>query len=965
YLEQMQGKVSWASYFRSRNGRIDLYDAFARATTERLLADSAERRGDSDLYASRSTLNAKEWRDGIIRGLAAEGRVAEHAKYTRYIDSRAAERSPEFQSLKTSWTAKLEKFIERLQALGKNGQITEANIAKLLAQPANQTPYAVASVVPGSMGFDPMEGLKGPEITIETSEKRSESRGDGSYRESADFAAHLVRRSFAQYCKRYENLGARAQQRFEDADWTGSQQDIVEDDKTYHASINEAAKLVGEEFPYKVTDPAFWDEVRYRFYIGFKQKEVGKDLAKVFFESVKRSAFKQQEEKQEEEQKEEQKEDRKVFVEYLDESLDKDWFPRRESHAPMRIHLENGQRLGDVIKRAMRNYKFRAHMDDLYGNSILAGAFLNIEFKKRFPQGVVRGADFLDVPLFRNKEAYIFGRVFGHAAGQELSFPFIICLVHSPRGIAIDAVLTEQNDISEVLTTTRSNLFGDLKHYHQILAFLKAYFPVRAKPSLFKIIGFNHVAKVQLLYELRERLRMEKKKFVRAEGIEGKVMVVFNLPEYPYVMKVVRDETPKEGVRDADYVIGKYRKVREMDRAGRMMDYIGLHGVSFPQEAFDKDLLNELLRESSKEVRLEQGRVYFQHIFVQGKLIPLDIFMRSPVYTEAEKRQAILDYGKCIHEIAKAGLFAGDVLIKNYGVSLLTGFPRVFSYDYDDLDSLLNWNFMLTPPPRNEDEEMMADEDRVMFRYTDVVVDQLERYMAPAQYRVLFREHYGRFFTPEFWKDIQDKVRNGVFFESRSYPQKRRLSEIKKNLFPKGDASFEEGVGVSIDQGSVALVTLGKGQSKEASLPSMIKPHDLRFKFYSELTEDERRSAKLLSYFQRAKSEVGFWRDWSPDLWKGTGTDAILVSHKGEFIGAIAFIRRPDGSVLGNGGYVDPRLRGAGIGVVLRENLLRRLKDERWAFYIIGGEESSVPITGNTPPFRRSLEGRPGVSVVK
>ncbi len=953
YLDQMQGHVSWAKYFRPRNGRIDLYDAFARATTERLLADSG-------LYAKRSTLSAKEWRDDIIRGLAAQGRVAEHAKYTRYIDQRAAERFPEFQSLKTTWTAKLEKFIERLQALGKNGQITEANIAKLLAQPANQTPYAVASVVPGSMGFDPTEKLKTPEMVMVTSAKRSEVRGDENSRES-EIAAHLVRRSFTQYCKRYESLGARAQQRFEDADWTGSQQDVVEDDKTYHASINEAAKAVESGFPDKVTDPAFWDEVRYRFYIGFKQKEVGKDLAKVFFESVKRSAFKQQEEKQ----KGEQKEGRKVFAEYLDESLDKDWLPRREVHGPMKIDLEKGQRLGDAIKKAMQNYKFRAHMDDLYGNSILAGALLSSEFKKKFPQGGVRGAEFLDVPLFRNKEAYIFGRVFGRLTGQELSLPFIVCLAHSPKGIAIDAVLTEQSDISEVLTTTRSNLFGDLKHYHQILAFLRAYFPVRAKPSLFKIIGFNHVAKVQLLYELRERLRREKAKFVRAAGIEGKVMVVFNLPGYPYVMKVVRDETPKEGVRDADYVIGKYRKVREMDRVGRMMDYIGLHGVSFPQEAFDKDLLNELLRESSKEVRLEHGRVYFQHIFVQGKLIPLDIFTQSPLYSEAEKRQAILDYGKCILEVAQAGLFAGDVLIKNYGVSLLTGLPRVFSYDYDDLDGLLNWNFMLTPPPRNEDEEMMADDDRVMFRYTDVVVDQLERYMAPAQYRALFREHYGRFFTPEFWKDIQDKVRNGVFFESRSYPEKRRLSEIKKNIFLKWDASSEIGAGAPLDQESVSPVGPGNGQSKEASLPPMIKPQDLKFKFLSELSESERQSAKLLSYFQRARDEVGFWKDWNTDFWGDSNTDAILVSYKGEFVGAIAFIKRPDGSVLGNGGFVDPRLRGTGVGVVLRENLLRRLKDEKWAFFIIGGEESSVPITENTHHFRKSLEGRPGVSVFK
>jgi len=44
YFDQMRGEVSWRLYFRPQNGKIDLYDAFARATTERLLAaDSVQR----------------------------------------------------------------------------------------------------------------------------------------------------------------------------------------------------------------------------------------------------------------------------------------------------------------------------------------------------------------------------------------------------------------------------------------------------------------------------------------------------------------------------------------------------------------------------------------------------------------------------------------------------------------------------------------------------------------------------------------------------------------------------------------------------------------------------------------------------------------------------------------------------------------------------------------------------------
>lgn len=152
YFDQMQGKVSWQKYFRPKNGKVDLYDAFARATTEKLLGDRGQGIGDSkNLNPEPYTLNAKEWRDDIIRELAQEGRIADHARYTRYIDEVITGNSEEFETLKKKWTVQLEKFIEKLQALGKTHPITEANIANLLSQPANQTPYAAASLAPGNL----------------------------------------------------------------------------------------------------------------------------------------------------------------------------------------------------------------------------------------------------------------------------------------------------------------------------------------------------------------------------------------------------------------------------------------------------------------------------------------------------------------------------------------------------------------------------------------------------------------------------------------------------------------------------------------------------------------------------------------------------------------------------------------------------------------------------------------------
>ncbi len=153
YFDYMKGQVSWREYFKPKSGRVDLYDAFVQAMTERLISPSTKHQIPSAQHTVqrtfRSKIDLKDWRDSVIRRLAAEGRVAEHSKYTRYIDQQLAGQSEEFQALKEKWTARLEQFIGKLQLLGKQNQLTEANIARLFTATAN-FPAATASLVPGA-----------------------------------------------------------------------------------------------------------------------------------------------------------------------------------------------------------------------------------------------------------------------------------------------------------------------------------------------------------------------------------------------------------------------------------------------------------------------------------------------------------------------------------------------------------------------------------------------------------------------------------------------------------------------------------------------------------------------------------------------------------------------------------------------------------------------------------------------
>ena len=57
-----------------------------------------------------------------------------------------------------------------------------------------------------------------------------------------------------------------------------------------------------------------------------------------------------------------------------------------------------------------------------------------------------------------------------------------------------------------------------------------------------------------------------------APGIKGMVMLVFTLPSFPYVFKVIRDRfaPPKDTVREQ--VQARYDLVFKHDRVGRLVD---------------------------------------------------------------------------------------------------------------------------------------------------------------------------------------------------------------------------------------------------------------------------------------------------------------------------------------------------------------------------------------------------------
>ena len=119
YREHMQGQVSWSKYFEVKDGKVNLYDAFVRATRDRLLTISSPVR--------------KQWRDQIIRDLAAEGRITEAGDYTRFIDEISKPDGDKLlQTLRKQWLSNIDRFGEGLKKLQSSGNLTESSILQLI-----------------------------------------------------------------------------------------------------------------------------------------------------------------------------------------------------------------------------------------------------------------------------------------------------------------------------------------------------------------------------------------------------------------------------------------------------------------------------------------------------------------------------------------------------------------------------------------------------------------------------------------------------------------------------------------------------------------------------------------------------------------------------------------------------------------------------------------------------------------
>src|SRR3990172_7651000 len=113
-------------------------------------------------------------------------------------------------------------------------------------------------------------------------------------------------------------------------------------------------------------------------------------------------------------------------------------------------------------------------------------------------------------------------------------------------------------------------------------------------------------------------------RFDLARGTPGMVMLVFTLPSYDIVCKVIRDRFEPPKVTTRRDVMARYRMVFEHDRAGRLLDAQEFENLAFARERFSDALVAMLQAEASQAVTVTDDRVIIHHLYTERRVYPLD-----------------------------------------------------------------------------------------------------------------------------------------------------------------------------------------------------------------------------------------------------------------------------------------------------------------------------------------------------
>ncbi|NJJ58412.1 isocitrate dehydrogenase kinase/phosphatase [Pseudomonas sp. SJZ103] len=562
--------------------------------------------------------------------------------------------------------------------------------------------------------------------------------------------ARTILEGFDDYREHFRQITDGARERFEKAQWQQGQAASAARINLYEDKVGEVTtRLRGNFEGGTLFDIDLWPLVK-SAYIGLIDLRFDDELSETWYNSIFCGLFSH-----------DLISDGCMFIHTTRPSL------RRARAAQTRIYAPAGQ-IPEMLAQIFADYRFSEPYADLAADL----GRLEIQLRENLPDWVCKDPD-LKVELFssvlyRNKGAYLVGRIYT----RDEQWPLVIPLLHREgQGIQIDALITDEAEVSIIFSFTRSYFMVDVPVPAEFVGFLKRILPGKHIAELYTSIGFYKHGKSEFYRALINHLATTDDQFIMAPGVRGMVMSVFTLPGFNTVFKIIKDRfSPSKNVNRAT-VIEKYRLVKSVDRVGRMADTQEFADFRFPLSKFEPECLAELLDVAAGTVEVEGDTVLIRHCWTERRMTPLNLYLENA--NPAQVREALEDYGLAIKQLAAANIFPGDMLLKNFGV---TRHGRVVFYDYDEICFLTEANFRHIPAPRTPEDEM-ASEPWYSIGPLDVFPEEFPPFLfADAGQRKLFDQLHGELYNADYWKGLQDTIRAGKVIDV--FPYRRRWGEV-------------------------------------------------------------------------------------------------------------------------------------------------------------------------------------------
>ena len=566
--------------------------------------------------------------------------------------------------------------------------------------------------------------------------------------------ANALLGGFNKHYRLFRATTAEAKQRFERADWHGQQRAQALRIEFYDKRVDEGIAMLEAQFQISSLAMDVWQQVKLH-YIGLLTNHHQPELAETFFNSVctrvlHHSYFNND------------------FI-FVRPAISTEYIENDEPAAKptYRCYYPTRETMRETMTRIVTNFQLDVDFEDL-GRDV--DYVLNAVQKEL---GLFRWRTNFQIQVlsslfYRNKGAYLVGKI----VNGFTETPFALPILHNDKGfLYIDAALFGEDELLMLFSFARAYFMVDMEVPSAYVQFLRSMMPRKPRAELYSSIGLQKHGKNLFYRDFLYHLRHSSDKFRIAPGIKGMVMLVFDLPSYPFVFKLIKDYFPPQKENTTrESIQGKYLLVKQHDRVGRMADTLEFSNVAFPRWRFEEELVKELKLFCPSLVEEQGDDLILKHVYIERRMVPLNIYLQEA--TPAQMEHAVVEYGNAIKDLVAANIFPGDMLWKNFGV---TRHGKVVFYDYDEIEYLTDCNFRKVPAPRNEEEEMSGE---VWYRVgpRDVFPETFGPFLlGHPGVREVFMKHHADLLDATYWQGHKERIVAGYVHDVFPYEAHKRF----------------------------------------------------------------------------------------------------------------------------------------------------------------------------------------------